>query len=54
MEKIEINKVRLLFECEDHHTKSQITPVDLTLCGTPMCQTCNEEMSIEDYALVEI
>ena len=50
MAKVHINKVQLLFECDEHHTKQQVSPIDLVLCGIPLCITCNEEMSIEDEA----
>ena len=52
MAKVHINKIELIFECEEHHTKQQVSPVDLVLCGIPLCVTCNEEMSIEDEAII--
>jgi hypothetical protein len=52
--RIDVQKVKLYFECEDHQTKTDCSPLDLVLCGTPMCEICNEEMSMEDYAKVDV
>ena len=52
MAKVHLNQVQLIFECEDDHTKQQVTPLDVVLCGVPLCVTCNEEMSIEDEAII--
>ena len=54
MARVAIKDIKLLFECKEHKTQHECDPVDLVVCGTPMCEICNEEMSIEDYALVDI
>lgn len=48
MSRIDINRVNLLFECEDCGTKQQVTPLDVVLCGVPLCRDCNEEMAVDD------
>ncbi len=53
MKKININNIKIPFECEDHKTTQEVTPSDLVVCGVPLCEVCNEEMSIEDYVMVE-
>ncbi len=53
MIKVDINKIKIPFECEAHKTKIQCTTSDLALCGTPLCEICNEVMSIEDYVIVD-
>ena len=54
MKKIELSKIKILFECEDHQTTQECDPIDLSMCGTPMCEICNQEMSISsDFAEVD-
>ena len=52
MLKFDSQQVKIPFECEDHQKTIKVTPIDLVLCGTPLCEVCNQEMSIEDYVLV--
>jgi len=51
--RVDINNIRLTFECEDCMLHQDISPLDVVLCGVPMCQACNEEMSIEQEAVVK-
>ncbi len=53
MKKININNIKIPFECENHQTTQEVSPSDLVVCGVPLCETCNEEMSIENYVIVE-
>ena len=52
MLKFDSEQVKIPFECEDHKTTIEVSPADLSICGTPLCEVCNQEMSIEDYVLV--
>lgn len=53
MEKVLLQDIKILFECEEHQTTHKCDPIDLSMCGTPMCEICNQEMSIaNDYAEV--
>jgi len=55
MKKVLLQDIKILFECEDHQTTQTCDPIDLTMSGTPMCEICNDEMSIaSDYAEVDI
>jgi len=54
MKRVSIDKIKLFFECEEHLKTQTITPIDLVLCGTPLCEICNEEMAMEDFAEVDI
>jgi len=53
MRKISVEKIKLYFECEDHQKKTDCSPIDLVTCGTPMCEICNEEMSMDDMVEVD-
>jgi hypothetical protein len=55
MEKVLLQDIKILFECEDHQTTQDCDPTDLVMSGVPMCIICNEEMSIaSDYAEIEL
>ena len=54
MKQILLEKIRLKFVCEDHNTTIDVDPSDVVTCGVPLCQICNEEMSIEEHADVDI
>ena len=52
---VDTERIKLLFECEDHpNTTQDCSPLDLVLSGVPMCPICNEEMSVESHAEVNI
>lgn len=54
MKKVLLQNIKIFFECEDHQTKQDCDPIDLSMSGTPMCEICNEEMSIaDDYAEIK-
>ncbi len=54
MKIIQLQNIKILFECETHQTKHTCDPIDLITCGTPLCLECNEEMSIaSDYIQIK-